>query len=75
MDLALSRDPIESFRLFQSRVLEIYDSLVRELDLTAIDATGDINSQQLTVRRMARRVLRSYQGTVAEVTAATSDVG
>src|SRR6266481_1249392 len=27
MDVGLSRDPAESFRLFQSRVLEIYDTL------------------------------------------------
>ena len=42
MDLGLSRDPAESFRLFQSRVLEIYDELVREFGLEVIDATADI---------------------------------
>src|SRR6266436_3032712 len=30
MDLGLSREPSESFRLFQSQVLVIYDELVRE---------------------------------------------
>jgi len=73
MDLGLSRDPVESFRLFQSRVLELYDAQVREFDLKAVDATGDINSQQLLVRRMVRRVLRDYHGTVADVAAALSE--
>jgi len=67
MDVGLSRDPIESFRLFQSRVLELYDQLVKEFDLQVVDAAGDMNSQQVTVRRMVRRVLDDYQGTVADL--------
>jgi len=70
MDVGLSRDPTDSFRLFQSRVLELYDTLVQEFDLSVVDATGDINSQQLLVRRMVRRVLRDYPGTVADAAAA-----
>src|SRR5215470_8526923 len=73
MDLGLSRDPAESFRLFQSRVLDLYDSLVKDFDLRVIDATGAINSQQLLVRRLVRRVLRDYRGTVADVAAAVSE--
>ena len=67
MDVGLSRDPAESFRLFQSRVLEIYDGLVDEFGLRVIDATGDIHNQQLLVRRMARDTLRGYRGTVADL--------
>jgi len=74
MDMGLSHDPAESFRLFQSRVLDVYDQLVQECDLKVIDATGDIHSQQLLVRRMARQVLRDYHGTVADLAAAASDV-
>ncbi len=70
MDVGLSRDPIESFRLFQSRVLDIYDALTSEFGLTVVDATGDINGQQLHVRKVVRRILKEYPGTVAEVTAA-----
>src|SRR5262249_10040710 len=70
MAVGLSRDPTDSFRLFQSRVLELYDTLVQEFDLSVVDATGDINSQQLLVRRMVRRVLRDYPGTVADAAAA-----
>src|ERR1700680_3422430 len=42
MDVGLSNDPVESFRLFQSRVLEIYDALAEEFGLHSIDATADI---------------------------------
>jgi dTMP kinase len=57
MDLGLSRDPAESFRLFQSRVLLIYDDLVKEFGLDVIDATADISQQQQQVRRLAAGVL------------------
>ncbi len=65
MDVGLSRDPVESFRLFQSRVLDIYDSLASEFGLTVVDASGDINEQQLHVRKLVRRILKEYPGTVA----------
>ncbi len=58
MDLGLSRDPAESFRLFQSRVLVIYDELVQEFGLEVIDATADISQQQQQVRQLAATVLR-----------------
>jgi dTMP kinase len=73
MDVGLSRDPAESFRLFQSRVLELYDASVKEFGLKVVDATGDINSQQLLVRRLARRVLKNYPGTVADAEAALQE--
>ena len=60
MDLALAPDPAQSFRIFQSRVLDIYDRLAGEFDLRVIDATGDIPSQQKVVRRMVQEVLRGY---------------
>jgi len=75
MDLGLSRDPAESFRLFQSRVLEEYDRLVGEFGLRVIEATSDIHTQQLLVRRLARQVLRDYHGTVADLAAVGSEAG
>ena len=57
MDLGLSREPAESFRLFQSRVLVIYDELVREFGLEVIDATADISQQQQLVRQLAAGVV------------------
>src|SRR5271163_1001092 len=61
MDVGLSTDPVESFRMFQSRVLEIYDQLGDEFGLHTIEATGDIPAQQRIVRRMIQEVLRDYQ--------------
>jgi dTMP kinase len=61
MDLGLSKDPIESYRLFQSRVLETYESVAKEFDMKVIDATGEIDEQQRVVRRMVQRVLRGVE--------------
>ena len=52
MDLGLSHDPVDSFRLFQTRVLERYDELVDEYDLRVIDASGSITEQQHLVRKL-----------------------
>src|SRR5437867_2260674 len=60
MDLGLAPDPAQSFRIFQSRVLDIYDRLAEEFELRVIDATGDIPTQQKVVRRMVQEVLRGY---------------
>jgi dTMP kinase len=74
MDMGLSRDPVESFRLFQSRVLEIYDALVKEFGLKVVEATTDINTQQQQLRRMVRRMLRTPPGTAAETAAPLREV-
>ncbi len=60
MDVGLSPRPVDSFRLFQSRVLELYDRLTQEFALRVIDATGSIPTQQKLVRRLAQGVLRGY---------------
>src|ERR1700674_1845889 len=61
MDVTRSSDAVESFRLFQSRVLEIYDQLTGEFGLHTIDATADIPGQQRIVRRVIQEVLRDYE--------------
>src|SRR5207244_4108964 len=61
MDVGLSPSPVESFRLFQSRVLDLYDRLTEEYALRVIDATGSIPGQQKLVRRLVQGVLREYQ--------------
>ena len=61
MDLGLATEPAESFRLFQSRVLDIYDELASEYDLRVIDARADIPTQQRIVRRMVQETLRGYE--------------
>jgi dTMP kinase len=52
MDLALSPNATESFRIFQSRVLDSYDQLVDEYGLRVIDASGSITDQQHVVRKL-----------------------
>jgi len=57
MDMGWSAVPLESFRLFQSRVLQEYDGLVEEFGLQVIDACPGIADQQRVVRRIVSRYL------------------
>jgi len=52
MDLGWSSNPVESFRLFQGKVLEEYDRIVDEFGLEVVDATTSITEQQRVVRRL-----------------------
>jgi dTMP kinase len=52
LDLGLSNDPDESFRLFQGRILEEYEKMVPEFGLTVIDATLPIETQQQQMRQI-----------------------
>ncbi|HVB64260.1 MAG TPA: hypothetical protein VNE17_05975 [Nitrolancea sp.] len=52
LDLALSDDPYESFRLFQGMIREEYDLLVKEFGLVRIDATENLIRQQQLVREI-----------------------
>ena len=55
MDLGLSRNIVESFRLFQGRILEEYDQMAEEVGFHVIDATGSIELQQLQMREVVMR--------------------
>ncbi len=57
MDLGLSEDPYESFRLFQKRILEQYELMVPEFGLNVINATRPITDQQRQVRELVRPLL------------------
>ncbi len=57
MDLSLSNDIYESYRIFQSRITKIYDSLVRSDGLIVIDGSLAIEEQQRIVREQAARLL------------------
>ena len=59
MDMGWSSSPAESFRLFQSKVLDEYDRLVDEFDLSVIDASASITEQQRIVRRLVARALET----------------
>lgn len=60
MDLSLSDDPVESFRLFQSRVLDEYDIIANEYGLTVIDATLPITKQQEIFHKIVGKSLESF---------------
>jgi len=61
MDLGLSTNVVESFKIFQSRALDEYDKLVDEFGLTVIDATQEIDEQQEMVREIVSKMLGSYK--------------
>lgn len=52
MDLRLSTDPYESFRIFQGRILEQYLAMSTEFKFLVIDANQPIEAQQNIVRDM-----------------------
>lgn len=62
MDVGLAVDPVDSFRLFQSRVLDNYDRVTTEFGLRVIDAAADIPAQQRVVRREVEKMLQGYRG-------------
>jgi len=57
MDIGLSEDIEESFRLFQSRIIDEYEKMVDEFGLVAIDATRSIEEQQTEVRKIVSEAL------------------
>lgn len=50
MDLNLSNDIYESYRIFQSRIIEQYEKMARTENFTVIDGTLNIEQQQKMVR-------------------------
>ena len=61
MDMNLSQDVTESFRIFQSRILAQYDKIVDEYQLITMDATKDIADQQDSMRRLVGEALKDYK--------------
>jgi dTMP kinase len=59
MDLGWSTNPNESFRLFQSKVLEEYDRIVTEHDLKVVEARATITDQQRIFRRLVSECLEN----------------
>ena len=57
MDLGLTQDPDESFRLFQTRIIEEYEKIVPEFEVTAVDATLPIEEQQSQMRQIVKAKL------------------
>ncbi|QBD80337.1 thymidylate kinase [Ktedonosporobacter rubrisoli] len=61
MDMGLSNDPYESFKLFQQRIVNEYETMVDEFGLTAMDATLPIPEQQRQMRRLVRPHLQGVR--------------
>ncbi len=61
MDLGLSTDPQESFRLFQSKLLEQYLAMAKEFRFEVIDANQPVEVQQAVVRRILSRRIKLAQ--------------
>lgn len=57
LDLELTEDPEESFKLFQSRIIEEYEKMVPEFDISAVDATLPIEAQQTQMRQLVKSKL------------------
>src|SRR5215208_5438506 len=57
MDMRISNDPYESFRIFQGRMLEQYLSMSTEFDFLLMNANQVVEKQQAIVRQLvAQRV-------------------
>jgi len=66
MDMGWSSNVIESFRIFQGKVLDEYDRIVEEFGLSVVNASGSITEQQRTFRKLISEHLQ-MQKTVEEV--------
>ena len=57
MDMGWSNSLVDSFRLFQGKVLDEYDRLVDEFGLSVVDAAGSITEQQRIFRKLVTQHL------------------
>lgn len=62
MDLNLSESRVESFKLFQARILNEYDKMVDEFGFTVIDGTLSVQAQQRFVREIVKQELADWKG-------------
>lgn len=59
MDLGLSSDLEESFRIFQSRIIDEYEAMADEVGFHVIDATLSIEEQQQQMRKIVLKHIGS----------------
>jgi dTMP kinase len=57
MDMGWSNSVVESFKLFQGKVLDEYDRLVEEFGLSVVNAVGSITEQQRIFRKLVSQHL------------------
>jgi dTMP kinase len=58
LDVGLSSDIEESFKIFQGMISDRYEQMVSEFNLTVVDATRSIEEQQNEVRELVERELK-----------------
>ena len=58
MDMGWSSNLVESFRIFQGKVLDEYDRIVEEFDLSVVNASGSITEQQRVFRKLVSQHLQ-----------------
>jgi dTMP kinase len=66
MDLRLSSDPYESFRIFQGRLIEQYLAMSTEFGFLVIEADHPVEAQQSIVRQLVSSKLDLSQFAVTE---------
>jgi dTMP kinase len=57
LDMGWSTNAIESFKIFQGKVLDEYDRIVEEFGLSVIPASGSITEQQRAFRKLVSQHL------------------
>ena len=69
MDLNLSKDIYDSFRIFQSKIVDQYEEMSKREDFYVMDATEQIQEQQKIMRERVRKLLpkKLKKKTVMEV--------
>jgi dTMP kinase len=60
MDLGLSNNVVESFKLFQGIIKEQYDRMAKPEGFTVMDATKSIEEQQAEMRKIVEKSLAGY---------------
>jgi dTMP kinase len=69
LDMGWSNDPVDSFRIFQGKVLDEYDRLVDEFGLDVVPAEHSITDQQRTLRKLVSQHLE-----IADDTESADDI-
>ncbi len=69
MDLKLSNDPEESFRIFQGRLLEQYEAMSSEFHFLVIDANQPVEPQQSVMRQLLASKMNLAEYSVAKSSA------
>lgn len=61
MDLDLSSDIEDSFKMFQGMIVKQYDQMTKEYGLIKVDGTQDIQTQQTRIRELVTQELKDFK--------------